>query len=200
MVSPILHGFRNLPRFSGRDSRRHFWPHVGMVFALVFVASFVLMAFTMAQVFQEMSAFAAAHPEAATVQSGPGHYSVQIDAAHPEAPIPALAPFTIGFPIMVLFAVLLLAAAVSRRLHDRNMRAWWGLLPVPFLTAGMIGFPILMTDAVSGDEPDLGLFGLLFLNNLLYMVALVTLIVLLAQRGTEGPNRFGPAPETARRD
>ena len=38
------------------------------------------------------------------------------------------------------------------------------------------------------------LFFLLFLNNLLYLVALASLIVLLVLGGTAGPNRFGPEP------
>jgi uncharacterized membrane protein YhaH (DUF805 family) len=95
---------------------------------------------------------------------------------------------------MVLACVGLLAAAVSRRLHDSGRRAYWGLMPLPFLLFGLTAFPAMMTQMTASGEPDLSLFFLLFFNNLLYMVALVSLIVFLALRGTTGPNRFGPEP------
>ena len=125
------------------------------------------------------------------MHSGPGSYSVQIDAGHPEAPIPNFAPFVIGFPIMVLIAVLLLAAAVTRRLHDRNMAGFWGLMPVPFLAFAMTMMPILMNSLMADPEPRLDLFGMLFVNNIVYMITLVTLVIILAQKGTPGPNRYG---------
>ena len=43
-------------------------------------------------------------------------------------------------------------------------------------------------------DPDLGLFALLFANNLIYIASLVLLVVLLTGRGTAGDNRFGPPP------
>jgi uncharacterized membrane protein YhaH (DUF805 family) len=63
---------------------------------------------------------------------------------------------------------------------------------VPFLTFGMVVMTQLMSAIETANEPDFGLFPLMFLNNALYMVALVTLIVFLALPGTKGPNRFGP--------
>lgn len=192
MANPIIRGFRNVTRFSGRDKRGQFWPYAGVVFAVSFFAFGVCMALVMNAIFADMSAFAVAHPESATVQSSPGHYSIQIDGQHPEAPVPDFTLFFVGLWAMVGTVVVLLAAAVSRRLHDRNMRAYWGLLPVPFLAVASTGFPLLMHQAMQGEEPDMGLFLLLFLNNMVYLVALVTLIIMLAMRGTVGPNRFGP--------
>lgn len=37
----------------------------------------------------------------------------------------------------------------------------------------------------------------MFVNNILYLITLVILIVLLALPGTRGPNRFGPDPVAA---
>ena len=37
MANPIVRGFRNIARFSGRDSRGEFWPYAAVVFALVFI-------------------------------------------------------------------------------------------------------------------------------------------------------------------
>lgn len=192
MANPIARGFRNLARFSGRDTRGQFWPYAGVVFALVFLACGGVMAFVMNDLFAEMQQFAAEHPEAATIQSSPGSYSISVDASHPEAPMPDLGAFFATLAGMVLTMVGLLAAAVSRRLHDSGRRAFWGLMPLPFLLFGLTGFPIMMTQAMASEAPNLGLFFLLFFNNLFYMVALVSLIVLLTLRGTIGPNRFGP--------
>ncbi|WP_332659781.1 DUF805 domain-containing protein [Brevundimonas sp.] len=192
MANPIIRGFRNLTRFSGRDTRGQFWPYAGVVFALVFLAFGVSIGLWMNALFADMSAFAAAHPDAATVHSSPGQYSIQIDGGHPEAPVPDFTLFFVGMGLMLGSMVLLLAAAVSRRLHDRNLRAYWGLLPVPFLVIGMTVFLVLMDQTMQGHaEPNFGLFALLFLNNLVYMVALVSLIVMLAMRGAQGENRFG---------
>jgi uncharacterized membrane protein YhaH (DUF805 family) len=192
LANPIIRGFRNLTRFSGRDTRGQFWPYAGVVFALVFLVFGVCIGAWTNALFTDLSAFAAAHPDAATVHSSPGQYSIQIDGGHPEAPVPDFTLFFAGLWLMVGSMVLLLGAAVARRLHDRNLRAYWGLLPVPFLIIGVTVLPMLMDQTMQGEaEPNFGLFGLLFLNNLVYMIALVSLIVMLAMRGTEGRNRFG---------
>jgi len=194
MANPIVRGFRSIARFSGRDSRGEFWPYAGVVFALVFISFGIAMSVVMNEMFAGMQTFAATHPEAATVHSSPGSYSISIDASHPDAPELNLGPFFATLASMVLACVGLLAAAVSRRLHDSGRRAYWGLMPLPFLLFGLTAFPAMMTQMTASGEPDLSLFFLLFFNNLLYMVALVSLIVFLALRGTTGPNRFGPEP------
>jgi uncharacterized membrane protein YhaH (DUF805 family) len=194
MANPIIRGFGQLARFSGRDLRGQFWPYAAAVLAIVFVLSGAAMAWVMADIFAEMQAFAMAHPEAATVTSGPGQYSIQIDAGQTGAPMPDPVPFFGTLAVTVLLAVGLLAAAVSRRLHDSGRSAYWGLLPLPFLLFGLGAFPMMMADFTRSPEPDMGLFFALFLNNIIYMAALATLVVLLAQRGTAGPNKYGEAP------
>ena len=194
MANPIVRGFRNMIRFSGRDTRGQFWPYAGVVFALVFFGFGIVMSLVMNEMFAGMQAFAAEHPEAATVHASPGSYSISIDASHPDAPELNFGPFLATLTAMVLACVVLLAAAVSRRLHDSGRRAYWGLMPLPFLLFGLTAFPAVITQVSASGEPDLGLFFLLFLNNLLYLVALASLIVLLVLGGTAGPNRFGPEP------
>jgi len=194
MANPILRGFRGLTRFSGRDSRGAFWPYAGLVLAGVFLAGGFAMTWAMGPLFQDMAQFAAEHPEATTVHAAPGQYSISIDGSHPDAPLPDLGRFFGVLVSMIVMAVALLAAAVSRRLHDSNRRGWWGLLPLPFLAFGMSAFPIMMRDVMASPTPNLGLFFAIFANNVLYMLALATLVVLLCLRGTQGANRFGDAP------
>ena len=94
---------------------------------------------------------------------------------------------------IAVITVALLAAAVARRLHDRDRSGLWGLAPLPFLSFGLVGMHYLMTSFSGPQQPDLGAFFFLFLNNITYLAILVTLVVQLASRGTEGENRFGPS-------
>lgn len=196
MANPVIRGFRSLARFSGRDTRGQFWPYAGVVFALFMVASMASMGWMMSDIFADMQAFASEHPEAATVTAGPGSYSISIDPGHPEAPIPDFGRIFTGMQIGIVAAVTLFAAAVSRRLHDRNQSALWGLMPLPFLLFASVAFPTVMADLMESENPDLSLFFAIFANNLLYLVALGSLIIMLALPGTQGPNRFGPEAQT----
>lgn len=196
MANPVMQGLCGLTRFSGRDARSVFWPYAGVVIAGVFLGGGLAIAWAMEPVFRDMARFAAEHPEATTVQAAPGHYSISIDGSHPDAPVPDLARFFSVLAGIVGLAIALLAASVSRRLHDIGRRGWWGLLPVPFLAFGMIAFPIMIRDITTNPTPNLGLFFAIFASNVVYMLALATLVVLLCLRGAPGPNRFGEAPAT----
>ena len=94
------------------------------------------------------------------------------------------------FALVIVAFVALLAAAVSRRLHDGGASGYWGLLPLAFAIFTEAGFDL--------DEPQfkvgkLGvvLFFSIFASGALYMAAMIWLIVLLARRSAPGPNRYG---------
>jgi uncharacterized membrane protein YhaH (DUF805 family) len=93
--------------------------------------------------------------------------------------------------IVCAVAVLLLAAAVVRRLHDRDMSGLWGALPLPFLIAALAMMPGLFTR----HSLDIGLFTALTACSLLYNATLIALIFLLAGGGTAGHNRYGGEPD-----
>lgn len=194
MQNPVAYGFSNLTRFSGRDGRGRFWPYAALVLGLSFVTMMVAMPLAMAPMFAKMSAYAAAHPESSTVEAGPGHYSVTIDAGAPDVPEIDFTPFMAVVGGVALLAVALLSAAVSRRLHDRGIAGYWGLTPVVFLTTGLILMPRLMHDFTTSATPDMGLFGLLLLNNMVYLASLAGLILILALPGNPRPNRYGEPP------
>ncbi len=187
----ILAGFRRLADFKGRDRRSQFWPYALTVVGLSFVGLWLGMIPTMAAVFEQASAAAATNPEAATVVSGPGHYSVEI---HDPTFMPDMGPFFLVLRIGVAAVVVLLAAAVTRRLHDTGRAGYWGLPPVVFLTIGLTAFPTVMTSFMRENAPDIGLFMLLFLNNVLYMASLIGLVILLVLDGKKTVNRYGPPP------
>lgn len=191
MENSIIRGLRGIARFKGRDRRGLFWPYAGLILVLGFLAIGCGANLTLGAFLTDASTFAAEHPEAAVVHEAPGQVSIQIDPTHPDAPTPDLAGFFAILGAGVTVIVLLLAAAVARRLHDVGHSAWWGLTPVIFLGVGMALFP-LAVDGMMDGAPDLGLFGLLFLNNLLYIVSLGALVLTLVRPGKDVANRFGP--------
>jgi len=178
--------FRRLPDFNGREDRSSFWPYAAFVFVLSMIGMYAVMLPPMFKSMQAMQEFAAAHPDQVNIVSGPGQYSASIEGNHPEL----TSDFTgmmVGVGIVCLLVVLLYAAAVARRLHDRGMSGFWGLIPVPFLVYSMIQMPRMFSTVGSGNEPDMGIFFSIFISNMLYMIAL---IVLLAWRSDPNPNRY----------
>lgn len=194
MLNSLGYNLTRLVVFSGRERRGLFWPYAGVVLAVMFVVVGVVMNLALAPLLAEAQALAVEHPDQVTVTQSPTSYSVQIDGAHPEL-MPDLGAVFGGMSVCLLIIVLLLAAAVARRLHDRGRSGLWGLAPVVFLGLGVGGMAALMsnmsTDAGAGEEGLLPLFLLIFLNNMLYLASLAFLVVQLAMPGTPGPNRFG---------
>ena len=111
--------FRRLASFSGREDRASFWPYAAFVFGLSMVGMFAVMIPAMAESMRKMQNFAAEHPDQATVTSGPGQYSISIEGNHPEL-MPDTGGMITAISIILLIAVMLYAAAVVRRLHDRG--------------------------------------------------------------------------------
>lgn len=187
-VSIIGH-FKRLFDFRGREDRASFWPYAGVAFIITLSAGASIFVPMMIRTMSAMQQFAAEHPEQATVSSGPGHYSISIQGNHPEfMPAGQIAVFLgVGFGL----AILLYAAAVVRRLHDRGKSGLWGLMPVPFILYSAAQIPRMFASA--GTEFDMTLFASIFLSNLLYMITLVWLIVLLAGRSDATPNCYDRA-------
>lgn len=171
-MNPIVRGFKKLADFKGRDRRSQFWPYAGVVCAVWFVVQGMFGNLVMLT----------------TMVSG--------DEAN----------FVIAFIGTMVAGVLLLAcllaAAVSRRLHDRGLSGLWALIPFGLLVAMMSGFGLLfqsvwedvpMDDSSTDMSFVFGMLGIMFCN-LLYIASLVTLIVFLCLKGKAGPNRYGPEP------
>ena len=107
-------------------------------------------------------------------------------------------PFENGVMLASMLAMLammtvLLAAAITRRLHDTGRRGAWGSLPLPPLAVYAWGWWRLMRwDESSVDEVPSGFF-LIWAAGLLYFAGIAAVIVLCVLPGTAGPNRYGPA-------
>lgn len=192
MLKSIGYNLAGIARFRGRDTRETFWPYALLLFVLALVACALVVVPTVLEGAGRMQRFAIEHPELATIQQGPGSYSIQIHGRHPEL-MPDLCGAIVAMAGIALVFVLLVAAAVTRRLHDRGLSGVLGLLPVLFLLIGLALLPGLMDSARAAPEKING-FLLLFANNLLYLASLAGLGLLLMLRGTAGPNRYGADP------
>jgi uncharacterized membrane protein YhaH (DUF805 family) len=181
--------FKRLFDFKGREDRASFWPYAALVFGFSVVGMFAVMIPAMATTMGKMQRFAAEHPDQVNVVSGPGQYSMTIEGNHPEL-MPDFTAMIGGVTIITLVVVLLYVAAVVRRLHDRDRSGWWGLMPIPFLLFSFIQMPRFFSIPEIERQPDLGVFFSVLLSNMLYLIALVALIVLLAGASTSGPNRY----------
>lgn len=188
----IGYNLANLINFKGRATRSQFWPYAAFVFFLSFAGMGAIMMPEMAVTMERMQRFAAEHPDQATVERGPGHYSITIHGHHPEL-MPDFGRMMSLITVGITAIVLLLAAAVVRRLHDRGKSGAWGLMPIPFLVFASAAMPMLFAQFDQG-EPDIGSFfgwfSALFINNLLYLASLVFLVVLLCGASTKGENRY----------
>lgn len=188
-----------LADFAGREDRQPFWLWTLIVMAASMIGSVTMMIPLMSGIFGRMEQFAREHPDQVTRTVRPGSYSIEVHGYHPELPSD-FGGFAIGVGLISLVMIGLLAAAVVRRLHDSGRSGWWGLMPIPFLATGIVVMGQVFT-AFATNEPDhapppefFRLFGLLFVNNLIYLLTVITLIVFLAAVGTRGANRYGDDP------
>jgi uncharacterized membrane protein YhaH (DUF805 family) len=177
--------FQKLFNFRGREDRASFWPYAAVAFIIIMVAGMFIFVPMMAQSAAAMQNYAANHPDQATITQGPDQYSISVQGHHPEfvnaGPIATYLGVTLGL------AILLYAAAVVRRLHDRGKSGSWGLMPLPFVIYSSIMMPTVFASA---NEPNMALFFSIFFSNLVYIVTLIWLIVWLAGPSDPSLHRY----------
>ncbi len=94
----------------------------------------------------------------------------------------AVDPLSGIFSLVVFIPTL---SAAARRLHDTNRSGWWQLLPI----VPLIGLGIVVG---AGGASNIGIT--LILMAIVALALLILLIVWLATKGADGPNRFGEDP------
>lgn len=197
MFHIVTRGLRRIADFKGRDTRAQFWPYALIVAFLGFVGALVAMVPEAIRMVSAMQAVAIAHPESVTVVTSPTSYEMRVDAQIMDfVPNTNLIFGLIG--LVIATVVMLLGAAVCRRLHDRGLNGFWGLIPPSLYAIALTGLFIVFPSWMTAGEPDIGLFLLIWLTGMLSYAALFVLVVVLALRGTRGPTRFGPDPSETR--
>jgi len=188
IIASIGHGFRNAPRFSGRDTRGQFWPYAIFVFLAASIVSYLALVPELMGSVQRVMQIVEEPPGR---ELTPEELDAMIIAAMPNFELFMWVSMAVN-----VVAVLLLAAAVTRRLHDRDRTGLWGLLPLPSFALGFALAPRALDFALRpADDPEaMSQFMLQMLNSMLSWGLLIVLIVLLAGQGSDGANRFGPAP------
>jgi uncharacterized membrane protein YhaH (DUF805 family) len=183
----LLEHFKRLFDFGGREDRASFWPYAALVFVIVMIIGMVIFVPMMAHSMEAMQQYAATHPEQATITSGPGQYSISVQGNHPEFfDVDSMALYLV---VSFGLSIVLYAAAVTRRLHDRGKSGSWGLMPLPFI----IYSTIMMPRAFASPDENMALFFSIFVSNMVYIVTLIVLIVLLASASDPARNRFDKA-------
>ena len=187
----IRHNLARLLSFSGRQTRGQFWPYAIFLFILSAFAGVLLWVPIMVDMFVRIQRYAIEHPEGPPIEPGP--YDPNAPLSFPPELMPDFSAMILPMALVNLIFVLLLAAAIVRRLHYRDRSGFWALLPVPFMIFGQLKAP-QMTAMFTKGPPSGQMMSLMMLNSLIYWVVLIALIILLVQEGTNGPNRFGEDP------
>jgi uncharacterized membrane protein YhaH (DUF805 family) len=162
----IKAGFANYVKFSGRATRSEYWWWV-LFYVLVSITANII--------------------------------GIALGGGDPHTPLARLPSD------LVSLAFLLPSLSVAvRRLHDRDKSGWWVLgitvgwvLSVILLVAGAMASGLDSTGHFANGTPTgSGLAGMML--GLLFMLissgASLVQFVWFCQRGTQGPNRFGPDP------
>lgn len=84
-----------------------------------------------------------------------------------------------------------------RRLHDTDHRGWWLLLPL--LSSIVLGVAAMLLigpyyDTISYYDADNIIIGIVAVSTLIVLGSYLILLIFCVQKGTDGPNRFGPDP------
>lgn len=174
-VKSFRNGLGGLNRFSGRDNRLMFWPYGGVVIGLWLVA--------MSTPMLGLLPARTAAPE--------GRDAV-LWAARSMAGDIALAA------VVGLLCGSLVAASVTRRLHDRNHSGLWAAPAAVFLVLSFAIAPWARAAIPAGSMPEGPWFAAAFIVVGLYIGSLMVLLATLAGRGDKGANRFGEPPVRAR--
>jgi uncharacterized membrane protein YhaH (DUF805 family) len=171
----IRHGLGNVGNFSGRDPRIKFWPYCGFLYLSATVLNIISLMIVLLPFLNEMQS----NFEGVVMPSmGLG--------------------IKISIGITIIMAISL-AAAVTRRLHDRNLRGYWALIPLAFLLVGLwnmssvfqsvTNLQAISEDVLFDSIMTAGIF------NMIYIITLAMLCVILSLKGDAGPNRFGVPSE-----
>ena len=202
MLKAIKHGLGNLLNGEGRDARQAFWYYVLFVYILLTGLSLIVVSPLMLQAMfagiqQRIAASGADDPLAGQLAAEAAVIGSMTEM------MTVIVWMGIGSGVLM---ILLLGAALVRRLHDSDVSGYWALLPGIIYLANLILMPGLMRgmmDSMAQTTPSDPMASVaamqtsFTLASLLGWLAIIVVIVLGVRKSTPGPNRFGEAPFTA---
>jgi uncharacterized membrane protein YhaH (DUF805 family) len=173
----------------GREDRASFWPYAALVLGIVMVAGALMSLPMMAWLIQATPQFTPPGPGDVNFAAEAGDFSIpaQGQFAGPVLPVGFLGAY---LGVTLGLAVVLYAAAVVRRLHDRGNSGWWGAMPLPFLAYILVQVVRLFGSMDRGEPPDMTLLFTAAVANILCWATLLALVVLLAGPSDPRPNRY----------
>lgn len=202
MLKAIKHGLGNLLNGEGRDARQAFWYYVLFVYVVLTGISFVVLSPLMLR-----AVFAGIQQGIVAGQSGDPLTGPSAADAAVIGSMDEMMAITVWVGVGTgVVMILLLAAALVRRLHDSGLSGYWALLPGIIYLTNLILMPDLMRGMmesmtqIAPRDPMASVAAMqtsFTLASLLGWLAIIVVIVLGVRKSTPGPNRFGEAPFTA---
>jgi uncharacterized membrane protein YhaH (DUF805 family) len=175
LLASLRHGLAGLGDFRGRDDARTFWPYTLLVVAVLASLWTFLTAPYLETLQQKVFHYAVAHPDQTSIAVGSNGVEVKVYGAPPGL-LSGATPLIVIGGITALVAVVLLAAAIARRLRDRGRSPAWALLPLIFGGIGYLSFAMLFGNY--GYSSAAAAFA--FFSGFAYIVSGFVLILMLA--------------------
>jgi len=187
----ISYNLGSLTRFEGRDAPRHFWPYIGLLIGVHFLAGLIITVPVLVGAFS--TAFDAVGQQAA---GAPPPDPEMMQAQMMEqmmGSMESIMPWTIGLGLIINGLAL---AATVRRLHDRNWSGWWASLIFASMLIGIgtnyWSMSMLADGGAAAIQDNMAALQIL---GWLPWVGYIILLIQLVQGGDLGDNRFGPEPD-----
>lgn len=199
MFEAIKHGLGNLLNFTGRDARQAFWYYVLFVWLVTTGISLIVNVPLMLEA--GMSGFR--EGMAAGRSGDPAAVQAVTEASIARSMMDIASSTMWVKSVSAVLTVLLIGAALVRRLHDSEMSGWWALVPGSMQIANLFIAPIMMRRMIETmsrmqtADPMAGMRSMqssMSGASVLGLVAILIVVALGIRQSTPGPNRYGEAP------
>ena len=192
MLGAIKYNLTHLLDFTGRDARPTFWYYVLFVFILNVVVSLLVWVPTIGQSIS------------AAMEAGQSGDPAAANAAMADSMSGMIATTIWTGVILGVANIVLLAAALVRRLHDADFTGWWALLVGGVSAVALVRNVTRIDDAVATARMAIengmtasqiyAADGSAGLDSLLGWAPTLLLVGFGVLKSSEGANRFGEAP------
>ena len=192
MLGAVKYNLAHLLDFGGRDARQTFWYYMLFLFVLNVGVGIVAAIPFIGQIMSSVMVAAQSGDQAA------------VEAALAASTGEMLESMVWLGLVTACHNILLIAAALTRRLHDSNLSGWWGLVPLglqAFATwhtfARIDQLKALMAQTMQqATDPQAAMMAQSQMSSqsLIGWLPVIALVILGVRKSTDGPNRYAEAP------